>query len=824
MTNLPVKALSPHVLRQSCDPQQFDFNTTDDLESTPEVIGQERATEAIRLALRMPHKGYNIFALGSEGSGRHFLLQLELEKIAKTQEVPQDLCYVNNFIDSNKPNAMLLPTGTALSFKKDMQAFVEEVITALPLTFEGEDYQARLMKLQQEFKKEQGHQFEALEAQAKEKNIAMLSTPAGTVFTPMQDGKPIPSEAVFNKLDPKIQEQFQADTAILQEGLQKIVNQIPRWERSLRKQIRELNEEICNFTLSHLLEDLEKKYETLEEIKVFLTQVKQDIIENVSSFIKVAIEKSKSAISTNSESTALERRYAVNVLIDHSQTEQAPIIFEDHPTFENVVGSIEHIAQMGTLVTDFGLIKAGALHRANGGYLLIEAGKLLQQPYAWEGLKRCLKSECIRTESIAKALSLASTVSLEPEAVPLNTKVILVGDRRLYYLLNSLDPEFQELFKIAADFDDTLAFNQENQLAYAKLIASMLDAEKLLPMTSIAVAALIEHAARLSGDAQKLSTHMSDLRDVIREATIIAQEKGQAHTEQKDVLQAISDSRKRGTRIYENMLEATLRNLRKIDTQGEKVGQINGLSVIQLAGNTFGQASRITGRVRLGKGEIIDIEREVDLGGSLHSKGVMILSNYLGATYASNRPLALHGSLVFEQSYGGVDGDSASSAELYVLLSAISNLPIKQSLAVTGSVNQYGEVQVIGGVNEKIEGFFDLCNARGLTGEQSVLIPEGNVQHLMLRRDVIEAVAEGLFHIYPIGHINQGIALLTGVAAGEQDSDGNYPKNTVNALVNDALNDLSTTQLSLMRAAQSSGKNLEQAGSKQLPELSTETI
>jgi lon-related putative ATP-dependent protease len=480
----------------------------------------------------------------------------------------------------------------------------------------------------------------------------------------------------------------------------------------------------------------------------------------------------------------------LNLLVDHRDSKRAPVLFEDHPTFENLIGRIEHQAQMGTLVTDFNLIRPGALHRANGGFLMLDVRKVLQQPYAWEGLKRALKARCIRTESLGQALSLVSTASLEPDPVPLDIKVVLLGDRSLYYLLHAFDPEFRELFKVAADFEDSFDRTPEQQQGYAGLIAMLTRSNQLRPLDPPAVARVIEHSTRLSGDAQKLSSQIDALVDLLREADHWAGQLEREVIARADVQRALDERRYRNDRLRERTLEATLRGTHLVATEGAVVGQINGLSVVQLGDAPFGHPSRITARVRLGKGEVVDIEREVELGGPIHSKGVLILSNYLGAHYADDQPLSLHASLVFEQSYGGVEGDSASCAELYALLSAIAELPIRQGLAVTGSVNQHGEVQPIGGVNEKIEGFFDLCNARGLSGDQGVLIPAANTQHLMLRDDVIEAVRQGRFHIYPLTTIDQGVALLMGVPAGRRDEDGHYPEGCLDARVTSRLAEL----------------------------------
>jgi lon-related putative ATP-dependent protease len=482
------------------------------------------------------------------------------------------------------------------------------------------------------------------------------------------------------------------------------------------------------------------------------------------------------------------------------------VVYEDNPTYQNLVGRAEYMAQLGALSTDFGLIRAGALHQANGGYLILDAARVLSQAYAWEGLKRTLRSGEIRIESLGQALSLISTASLEPEPIPLNVKVVLVGERLLYYLLSQHDSEFNELFKVAADFEEQADRSPANDLLYAQLIGRLARQEKLLPFDRGGVARVIEQSARFTGDAEKLSLHNRTLSDLLREADYWARKAGGNVVAAGDVQRAIDAQVYRASRVRERFREEILRGFLLIDTEGAKVGQVNGLSVVQPGRFAFGHPSRITARVRLGRGEVVDIEREVELSGPIHSKGVLILSAFLGARYVSDRPFSLSASLVFEQSYSGVEGDSASSAELYALLSALAETPIKQSLAVTGSVNQRGEVQAIGGVNEKIEGFFDLCQARGLTGEQGVLIPASNVKNLMLRRDVVEAVEAGKFHVYPVETIDQGIALLTGEEAGERDGEGNFPEGSVNQRVEDRLIALAEKRRAFGQPSQSRGE------------------
>ena len=785
------KELLPEALHKRCDPNDFPFDTTAELNAGTEIPGQARAAEALQFGLGIDREGYNIFALGPAGTGKHFLVEHFLREGASERPVPPDLCYVNNFAEPNKPSLLVLPPGLGSSLKKDLNEFIEEVMSSLPAVFESEEYQAKVNAVRQSVKT--GEDLAQLQEQAQKRGVAMLHTPAGVVFAPMKNGRVLDPDE-FSKLADSEKQLLAAAIEELEQQVAAILRQVPRWEREVRNKIRDLNREMTGFAVGHMLDDLRQKYTNHPAVVAYLDLVQKDIIEHARQLI-TPDGTPPSGLAELFRGKPVARRYDVNILVDHSGEQHAPVIYENHPNYDNLIGRVEHISEMGTLVTDFNLIRAGALHKANGGYLILDARKLLMSPYAWEGLKRVLQSREIRIESVGQALGLISTVSLNPEPVMLNVKVVLLGDRSVYYLLCRYDPEFEELFKIAADFDDVFDRTVESQRHYAHLIASIAGREKLRPFDKTAVMRLIEHSSRTAGDAEKLSTQVSQLADLMREAEYCAAEAERNSVNDCNVQSAIDAHIRRSDRIRDRLQEATIRKTIYIDTAGMKVGQVNGLSVFQLNGFAFGHPSRITARIRLGKGEVINIEREVELSGPIHSKGVLILAGYLSGRYASDYPLSLRASLVFEQSYSGVEGDSASSTELYALLSAIADLPIKQSLAVTGSVNQMGEVQPIGGVNEKIEGFFDLCRARGLTGDQGVLIPASNVKNLMLRQDVVDAVSGGDFHIYPIETIDQGIELLTGVEAGERNEDGEYPYNTVNDRVQHRLHKMAKRQI-----------------------------
>ena len=617
-----------------------------------------------------------------------------------------------------------------------------------------------------------------------------MRTPSGVGFAPMHEGEVISPDA-FQALPEEKRHRIEHEVETLQAELQVVMRELPALVRESRRRLHEYNREVTRFAVEHLIDELRKAHAGLENVVAYFDAVQDDIIENFNAFVRPDEGEpapGQAPPVAGMLGTPFER-YAVNVVVDRRAEKGSPVVYEDHPTHQRLLGDAEHVAHLGALVTDFTLIKPGALHRANGGHLIVDALRLLQQPFAYDALKQALRAREIRIESPGRALSMISTRSLEPEPIPLNVKVVLIGDRMLYYRLSRLDPDFDDLFKVAADFEDRVERTDDNAMLYARLIATLAKDNGLKPLDREGVARALEHGARLAGDAERLSVRIESIADLLREADYWSGQAGKDVIGAADLQRAIDAQVRRANRIQERMEEDIQRGTILIDTAGASVGQVNGLSVIQLGNYAFGRPIRITARVRPGKGEVIDIEREVELGGPLHSKGVLILSGFLGARFAAERPLSLSASLVFEQSYGGIDGDSASSAELYALLSALAEAPIRQSLAVTGSVNQYGEVQAIGGVNEKIEGFFDVCKLRGLTGEQGVLIPASNVKHLMLRADVVEAVARGEFHVYPIETIDQGIECLTGVAAGERDAEGRLAEGTINHKVEARLGD-----------------------------------
>ncbi len=723
--------------------------------------------------------------LGPAGSGKSTAVRALLEAKAANEPAPCDWVYVYNFETTHQPSAISLPRGRARQLSQAMIGVIDELRQAIPGLFESEEYQTRRRAVDEQFRAGQEQAFEELNKTAEARGIAVLRTPSGFAMAPSDDGNVMKPEE-FHELPKKEREEIEKKIEGLQTELQSMLQQVPRLQKEARDSIRELNEELAEGAVHQALIDVREAFTELEGVGAYLDSVEHDLIRNVGLFVSEGGESEQIVSQTVDSSRDVRyRRYMVNILVgaedgDGIAEKGAPVIEEDNPTLGNLIGRIEHLPQMGSLITDFLLIKPGVLHRANGGYLLLDARKMLGAPYAWEALKRTLKSGEISIESPTDQLNMVSTISLQPERIPLKAKVVLFGDPMLYYSMAAADPEFNQLFKVQADFDDTMDRDDDAYQAYAGLIASVVDLHGLRPVDAAGVARMIEKSSRIAQDSEKLTLRVEALADILREANYWAGEEGRDVIGDDDVGRAISEQIHRSDRLREKVQETIQRGVVLVDTDGGHVGQINGLSVQALGNFAYGRPNRITARVRMGAGRLIDIEREVALGGPLHSKGVMILRGFLEGTYALDVPMALSASLVFEQSYGGVDGDSASSAELYALLSALSEVPISQAIAVTGSVNQFGDVQAIGGVNEKIEGFFDICNGRGLTGRQGVIIPHSNIEHLMLRDDVVEAVARGEFTVYAVETIAQGIEIMTGLPAGERGSDGAFEPDSIN--------------------------------------------
>ena len=773
-------------LFRPCDVTALSFNSTDELEPLERSPGQARAQEAIEFGVDIQRPGFNIFALGTSGLGKRRLIDYILGQRAHSEDPRFDWCYIANFDDPQKPLLLKLDAGMGRELAADMQQLVEDLLTALPSSFSDEEYRQRRQEIEEEVTERTEEAFRKLGEQAAQRGVALLRTPMGYTLAPLREGEIITPEQ-FSELSTEEQQKLQKLISEFQSELQKVLNTLPLVKRETAHRIKALHREITEFTVEQLIAWLENKYEKHKQVLEYLEGVKKHAIENAEDFLPRDGESEIEHVGQRARAYSL---FQINVLVHSEEATGKPVVFEENPTYQNLVGRVEYISQMGTLLTDFTLIKPGSLHRANGGYLIIEADKLLRHFYAWEGLKRALRSGEIKITSLQEALSLNSTISLEPECMPLDVKVILLGEPLLYYLLNHYDPDFGKIFQVAADFDADIERGEGQQMLYARMMATLQKNEGLLPLVPAAVARTVEFAARLADDKEKLSLDWDKLNRLLQEADHWAREDGREAIESADIDNAIEREESRHGRIRERLGEQIMRGIKLIDTEGEQPGQVNGLSVMELGGHRFGLPSRITATARLGTGRVIDIEREVKLGGEIHSKGVLILASYLASQYAREQPLPLAASLVFEQSYGGVDGDSASCAELCCLQSAIAGIPLRQNIAVTGSMNQVGEVQAIGGVNEKIEGFFEICQSRGLTGDQGVIIPATNQVHLMLNQAVRDAVAEGKFHIYTAERVEDVMTRLTGLPAGEPDADGTFPEGSFKRMVFDRLAEL----------------------------------
>lgn len=776
---MPVQSLPPQKLRYHCDPNIFPFQTTAELHPTPTIIGQPRGLHAIEFGISITSKGYNIFIMGPTGSGRTTAIERYLQDRTSQQSIPHDWVYVNNFRAPHEPRAIELPAGQATVFHAHMNRLIASISHDLPQAFDTEVYEQAIAAVRQQFEAEQDALLQELHQQAAAAGFGLINTPSGLVVVPMQEGQPITAEAA-QKLTSAQRQTLQKQQDVLEEALEDVLHQIRQMETAARQQVRQIDREVAESTIQHYFMELQEHYAQQNETLLYLEEVRQDVLNQIDDF----------APPEDAEDREIDlRRYEVNVLVDNGKQLGMPVIVEQNPTYYNLFGRIEYEMHAGVVLTHFTNIQAGSIHRANGGYLIMEAADLLQDGgEAWEALKRALKSGEARIQLAATMDgSQVLAKSLNPEPIPLNVKIILVGNPALYYALYEQDEDFQTLFKVRADFDSIMPRTAENLQAYAAFVATRCHEEGLLPFDRAAVAKVAEYGARLAEHQKRLTARFGAVADLLREASFWAGQNGRAQVTVANVQKALAERTYRANRIEEEIREEILEGILFIATDGKVVGQVNGLSVIDTGEHAFGQPGRITARTYMGEAGVMHIERETEMSGPIHQKGVYTLIGYLGGTYAQHQPLTLSASLTFEQTYSGVEGDSASSAELYALLSSLGNLPVHQGRAVTGSVNQRGEVQPIGGVNEKVEGFFRLCAARGLTGEQGVLVPASNEVHLMLHEDVVTAVAAGKFHIWPVHTIDEGIELLTGMPAGTQQEDGTFPEGTVHATVHQRL-------------------------------------
>ncbi|HXF83632.1 MAG TPA: ATP-binding protein [bacterium] len=782
--------LRPEQLRWICDPATLPFTTTAEVRPDEVIIGQDRAVRAMDLGLAITRPGYNVYVAGPVGTGRTTYAVKKVQSMAAARPAPPDWCYLYNFQQPDQPIAVSLPRGRGAQFRKDMERFVDELKDAVRKLFASEQFESRRTQLLQSYEARTSEIWQNLETEARTLGFLLQRTPAGIVTVPVgPSGEPITPDQ-FASLSEAQREEVQRRGRQLQESVAEALRRVRALEREARDALRDLEEQAVRSTASDPVGRLKERYGDNPEISAWLDQLLEDIVEQLDQFKETEEPAVPFPFLLTGRRGDRLLRYRVNLVVDNSQLQGAPVILEANPTYYNLLGKVEYRGEFGALVTDFTMIKAGALQHANGGFLILQVKDLLLNPFSWEGLKRALKSGEARIENIGEQYGLIPTATLRPEPIPLNVKVVLIGTPLIFQLLYTFDEDFRKLFKVKADFDVEVDRTPETMAGYTAAVAAICARHSLRPFDRSAVARILEHSARLAERQDRLSTRFNDVTEIIFEADAWAARAGRATVTAADVATAIEEKIYRSNRVEEKLRELIAGGQLLVDVQGAKVGQVNGLSVLQLGDYAFGHPSRITARIFVGSRGVVNIERETDMSGRIHSKGVAIMAAYLGGKYAQDRPLSLNASLTFEQTYTEVDGDSASSTELYALLSELAGVPIEQGIAVTGSVNQKGEIQPIGGVNEKIEGFFHTCRVVGLTGQQGVMIPVQNVQNLMLRDDVVQAVREGRFHIWAVRTIDEGLEVLTGLPAGEPDAQGRYPEGTVNDRVSRRLAEL----------------------------------
>ena len=783
------KPLALSQLYKACKASDFPFRTTKDCAPFNDFLGQDRAKEAVTMAVALPHDGYNIFAVGTSGLGKRTMIKRLLKGVAEKRSAPSDWCYVNNFAEPRYPIALEFPAGMCPGIKRDMAMLWRDMSMSVVSAFESEQYFERMETLKGELTRAQQNALTSLAGDGEKKGVKLvLRTPGGYGFSPMNEQGEVMSVNAFNQLPKKEQDRLKSIMAEMETRLRKVARGLNQAEEKNRGKVRQLNEEVTSRCITPHLEKIRSKYKLHPKFLEYLAAYEKDVIDNVDLILNTQ-EAQQDVVATVSTESAnsVPSRYQVNVVVTNDPKKGAPIVFEDLPTHYNLMGHVEQVTYMGTVATDFTLIRAGALHRANGGYLMLEAEQVLEQPYAWQGLKRALRSKSLKLSSLEQMLTLTGTISLEPDGVPFNLKVVLLGDRETFYLLQQFDPELGEFFKIQADFENVMPRTPESERKYAHFLADFVKKEDLIPLDKGAVMRLVEEASRDAEDQEKLSLHAASVGDLLREANYWAQQEKSKLIRNTHIQSALDGQDRRHERLRNLYMEEIAKGMQLFTGQGEMIGQVNGLTVVQYADAEFGMPSRISVTAHYGHGEITDIEREIDLGGAIHSKGVLILSSYLKTLFGAEHALRFAANIAFEQSYGGVDGDSASLGELCGLLSAIAKIPVRQHIAITGSMNQFGEVQPIGGVNEKIEGFFAACRLKNIEGPQAVIIPVQNVRHLMLRDEVLAAVKAKQFFIYAVSRVEEAVELLMGMPAGKQNKDGIYPKNSVFGRVADRM-------------------------------------
>ncbi|MEE8330863.1 MAG: ATP-binding protein [Acidimicrobiia bacterium] len=786
------RELTADEARYRCDPAMFGCDSTADLAPMGGIIGQDRALSALKFGLHIQKPGFNVYVSGPAGTGKMTVIKSFLDALAAEKPEPSDWCYVHNFRDSYCPHVLEVPSGTGLVFQKDIRHLIDGTRRSIAQSFASKEYADRRSEIVEELNRKRESAFSVISQRARERGLVLKASQVGLILLPASNGEQMTDEA-YQQLAPEAKEQLTQAREELTRELQQRIADLQVEESAAQTQLDDTDHEVAKYAIDHLFTALETKYAELPQVLAYLDEVEQDIVENFELFrLEQKPQGTEPMAVAMQEQTRKQafRNYEVNVLVDNSDLEGAPVIVEMNPTFNNLFGRIEKEAQFGALYTDFTMIKNGSLHRANGGYLVVRIEDLLTNPLSWDGLKRTLRDEKLAIEEVGERLGFMATKSLRPEPVPLTVKVVIIGEPTLHYLLLRGDPQFRELFKVKADFDSRMDKTTENMRDYAAVLCRLCIEEELRHLKSGALARIMEHSSRLADNHDKLSTMFADIADIVREANFWAGEDGADVIEAGHVERAVEQRIYRSNLLQERINEMIETGTVIIDIDGERAGQVNGLAVVDAGDFAFGRPSRITASVGVGREGLVDIEREAKLGGRLHTKGVLILNGYIHEKYARNIPLSLSARIVFEQSYGEVDGDSASSTELYALLSRLSDVPIKQGIAVTGSVNQNGDVQAIGGIHEKIEGFFEVCRNRGLTGRQAVLIPESNLANLMLKDEVVDALREGKFHIYPVTTIDEGIEVLTGFPAGRRLDDDSFDADSLNDRVQKRLLEL----------------------------------
>jgi predicted ATP-dependent protease len=781
--------LAPDALTRPFSATQFNFATTDDLEPFRGVLGQERAVEALQFGVAMPRPGYNVFVMGEPGTGRFSFAKRYLKAEAKRLATPCDWVYVNHFDEPREPRALELAAGTAGEFIADINVLIDNLLATFPAVFEHPSYQQKKSVIDRAFNKRYDQALDVIERLALERGVALYRDSSNIAFTPMLEGKAL-DEAEFAQLPEAERERFHADIAALEERLNEELASLPQWKRESNNQLRQLNEETITVALQPLLSPLSAKYAENAGVCAYLQAVQVNLLKTV---VDQLVEVDKIDVQARK---LLEEQYCPSLVVGHHTDGGAPVVFESHPTYDNLFGRIEYNTDQGALYTSYRQLRPGALHRANGGFLILEAEKMLGEPFVWDALKRALHSRQLKMESPLGDLGRIATVTLNPQVIPLQVKVVIIGARQLYYALQDHDPDFQEMFRVLVDFDEDIPLGDESLEQFAQLMKTRTSEEGMAPLTAAAVARLATYSARLAEHQGRLSARIGDLFQLVSEADFIRQLANEPVTDVGHIERALKAKATRTGRVSARIIDDMLAGIILIDTSGAAVGKCNGLTVLEVGDSAFGVPARISATVYPGGSGIVDIEREVNLGQPIHSKGVMILTGYLGSRYAQEFPLEISASIALEQSYGYVDGDSASLGEVCTLISALSRTPLKQCFAITGSINQFGEVQAVGGVNEKIEGFFRLCEARGLTGEQGAIIPHSNVTTLMLDERVLQAVRAGLFHIYAVRQVDEALSLLVGEDAGTPNAEGQFPAGSVNARVVERLREIAEIDLS----------------------------